>query len=169
MELQEHGVFERKPIVMSVSDAIDRYDLESWTVMGRRFLRQLSDFNRRYWKRSDLRRSSPLPFYQHDPKKRSERSNVLILRKGGCGIRKKTGDKAENNVWCDLPPKAMAVIARQPKTAPEIFPYTAIAITASFTRACKIVEIEDLHFHNLRREGASRLFVMEQVATAHRL
>ena len=32
--------------------------------------------------------------------------------------------------------------------------------SAAFTRACKALEIEDLHFHDMRHEGASRLFEM---------
>ncbi|WP_366142915.1 tyrosine-type recombinase/integrase [Pseudooceanicola sp.] len=34
------------------------------------------------------------------------------------------------------------------------------AITANFTRACKLLGIEELHFHDLRHEGISRLFEM---------
>lgn len=82
---------------------------------------------------------------------------------------KNPGQKKGNNVWCVLPPEAEAVIATMPKTAPEIFPFTADAISAAFTRACKLLGIEDLRFHDLRHEGASRLFEMgwtiPQVAT----
>jgi len=38
------------------------------------------------------------------------------------------------------------------------FPYTTDAISARFTRACQLLEIEDLHFHDLRHDGISRLF-----------
>src|SRR5262249_14571275 len=41
-----------------------------------------------------------------------------------------------------------------------IFPYSTDAISAAFTRACKILGIEDLRFHDLRHEGISRLFEM---------
>lgn len=79
------------------------------------------------------------------------------------------GQKKGNNVWCVLPPEAEAVIASMPRTSPEIFPVSADAISAAFTRACKLLGIEDLHFHDLRHEGASRLFEMgwtiPQVAT----
>jgi integrase len=46
--------------------------------------------------------------------------------------------------------------------APEerLFPYTAPAISAAFTRACALLEIKDLRFHDLRHEGISRLFEM---------
>ncbi len=71
---------------------------------------------------------------------------------------KHPGEKEGNDQWCDLPPEAMAVIDRAPKTSDRIFPYTAIAISANFTRACQLLGIEDLHFHDLRHEGVSRLF-----------
>ena len=44
-----------------------------------------------------------------------------------------------------------------PQTAERIFPYTSGAISAAFTRACKLLGVEDLHFHDLRHEGVSRL------------
>jgi integrase len=47
-----------------------------------------------------------------------------------------------------------------PQTGPTIFPASADAISAAFTRACKVLGIEDLHFHDLRHEGISRLFEM---------
>lgn len=73
---------------------------------------------------------------------------------------KNPGQKKGNNVWCVLPPEAEAVIRSMPKVSPEIFPYSRFAITANFTRACKLLGIEDLHFHDLRHEAASRLFEM---------
>lgn len=71
---------------------------------------------------------------------------------------KNPGEKLGNDVWVDLPPEAMRVIEAMPKTSKEIFPYSTDAISAAFTRACKFLEIEDLHFHDLRHEGVSRLF-----------
>ena len=73
---------------------------------------------------------------------------------------KNPGDKAGNNVWCDLPEPAVNIVFGQAKAAPQIFPFGADAISAAFTRACKILAIEDLHFHDLRHEGVSRLFEM---------
>lgn len=55
-----------------------------------------------------------------------------------------------------------------------IFPYKPRSVGTAFTRACKDLEIEDLHFHDLRHEGTSRLFeagfAIEQVAlvTGHK-
>ncbi len=74
---------------------------------------------------------------------------------------KNPGQKLGNNVWCHLPPEAMAIIKTMPKAVEEIFPYNAESISASWTRACKFLGIEDLHFHDLRHEGVSRLFEMD--------
>jgi integrase len=71
---------------------------------------------------------------------------------------KHPGDKKGNNVYCELPPEAVAVIKSMPRIKPEIFPYSTDAISAAFPRACKILGIEDLRFHDLRHEGISRLF-----------
>lgn len=55
-----------------------------------------------------------------------------------------------------------------------VFPYTEVSISTCFQRACEVLGIDDLHFHDLRHEGASRLFEagysIEQVAlvTGHR-
>lgn len=73
---------------------------------------------------------------------------------------KHPGEKIGNDHWLDLPPEALAVILRQPRDGDLIFPYSTDAITASFTRTCKVVGIEDLHFHDLRHDGVSRLFEM---------
>jgi integrase len=73
---------------------------------------------------------------------------------------KHPGDKTGNNVWCDLTPEAVAYIKATPKVDERIFPYSTDAVSASFTRACKVLDIEDLHFHDLRHDGVSRLFEM---------
>jgi integrase len=81
---------------------------------------------------------------------------------------KHPGDKAGNDIWCELPPEAAAYIESMPKRGKEVFPYTTDAIGAAFTRACNILginteEMEDserLHFHDLRHDGISRLFEM---------
>lgn len=55
-----------------------------------------------------------------------------------------------------------------------IFPYVHKSAGTAFTRACKELAIEDLHFHDLRHEGTSRMFEagfsIQQVAlvTGHR-
>jgi integrase len=71
---------------------------------------------------------------------------------------KNPGAKIGNDVWCELPPEAEAIIKRQPKNTECIFPYRVGGICAAFTRACRLLGIDDLHFHDLRHEGVSRLF-----------
>ena len=73
---------------------------------------------------------------------------------------KHPGDKKGNNVYCELPPEALAIIKSMPRAEPQILPYSTDAISASFTRACRFLAIEDLRFHDLRHEGISRLFEM---------
>ncbi|WIE52558.1 site-specific integrase [Pseudomonas sp. GM17] len=74
---------------------------------------------------------------------------------------KNPGQKIGNDVWCHLPDEAWAILHSMPKVEREIFPYNAKSVSASFTRACPMVGIEDLHFHDLRHEGVSRLFEMD--------
>jgi integrase len=73
---------------------------------------------------------------------------------------KNPGQKIGNDVWCDLPAEAIAIIDSMPKSSDRIFPYSTDATSANFTRACKVLGIDDLHFHDLRHEGVSRLFEM---------
>lgn len=74
---------------------------------------------------------------------------------------KNPGQKIGNNVWCHLPDEAWAILQSMPRTHREIFPYNSRSVSASFTRACPLLGIEDLHFHDLRHEGVSRLFEMD--------
>jgi len=73
---------------------------------------------------------------------------------------KHPGQKIGNDTWCDLPPEARRVIDTLPRGKGAIFPYNHRSISGSFTKACKFLTIPDLHFHDLRHEGASRLFEM---------
>lgn len=71
---------------------------------------------------------------------------------------KNPGQKHGNDVWCHLPAEAWRIMHSMPKVSEFVFPYNARSISASFTRACLFLEIEDLHFHDLRHDGVSRLF-----------
>lgn len=57
---------------------------------------------------------------------------------------------------------AMTIIQRQPKmpgaAAEWVFPFNHRSVGAAFTRACQFLQIQDLHFHDLRHEATSRLF-----------
>jgi integrase len=84
------------------------------------------------------------------------------LDSAGCRIlvrdMKNPGEKIGNDVWCDLPAEALQIIQSMSSNTDEIFPFTTDAIGMSFTRACQLLGIEDLRFHDLRHDGVSRLF-----------
>lgn len=72
---------------------------------------------------------------------------------------KHPGEKIGNDQWCDLPEEAVAIAESMPP-GDLLFPFTEDAISAAFTRACALLGIEDLTFHDLRHDGVSRLFEM---------
>lgn len=53
---------------------------------------------------------------------------------------------------------AFGIIKRQWKSGARIFPYKARTISTLVTRAAVACKLEDLHLHDLRHEGISRLF-----------
>ncbi|MEZ8410478.1 site-specific integrase [Vibrio splendidus] len=58
-----------------------------------------------------------------------------------------------------LSEKALEVLSNQPKRADDLlFPYTAKAIGYQWRKLTKTLEIDDLHFHDLRTEAACRMF-----------
>ncbi len=56
-----------------------------------------------------------------------------------------------------LPRSAYKLIMKQPRVDDRIFPYNHRTIGTYFTRACKMLEIEDLHFHDLRHHSLTWL------------
>jgi integrase len=64
--------------------------------------------------------------------------------------------------------------SKQPKVDDRICPFNSRSVTAGFQRVRNALGISDLRYHDLRREGASRLFEkgysIEEVAqvTGHR-
>lgn len=71
---------------------------------------------------------------------------------------KNPGQKKGNDIWCELPDPCCAIIDAMPRVEERIFPFHSDSVSTRFTRACQFLEIEDLHFHDLRHEGTSRLF-----------
>jgi integrase len=65
-----------------------------------------------------------------------------------------------NDMLLDIRKEAQSIINSMPRVDDRIFPYNRDVISRHFTDACKILGIEDLHFHDLRHEGISRLFEM---------
>ncbi|MGS1076634.1 site-specific integrase [Pseudoxanthomonas beigongshangi] len=72
--------------------------------------------------------------------------------------RKDPNEKDGNDQWVPLLGDAAKIIERQEREGALIFPYKADSVGAAFRRACIRLQINDLHFHDLRHEGTSRLF-----------
>jgi len=62
-----------------------------------------------------------------------------------------------NHILTSVPPRAAAIIERQPRTPtePRIFPYVANSVANSFYHATNKLDLEHLTFHTLRHEAAS--------------
>jgi len=85
----------------------------------------------------------------------NEREQTLIIRN-----RKDPRNKKGNDCKIPLCDKALEIIKKQKNDHPEdiIFPYDSRSICAAWQRVCKENNILDLHYHDLRAEGACRLF-----------
>lgn len=76
--------------------------------------------------------------------------------------RKDPRNKKGNDQTVPLLPDAWAIvepIIKEKKTG-FLFPYDPRSVSASFTRACTALGIEDLHFHDLRHRAAAQFFRM---------
>ncbi|MCL1123291.1 site-specific integrase [Shewanella surugensis] len=88
--------------------------------------------------------------------------------------RKDPRKKEGNHMIVPLLGGSFDIVKRQPKTDELIFPYKSPSITSGFQRVRNKLGINDLRYHDLRREGASRLFEkgysLEEVAqvTGHK-
>lgn len=74
--------------------------------------------------------------------------------------RKDPEEKIGNDQTIPLLGPAWEIVQRQPQIADRIFPYREKSVSSAFTRTCQHLGIEGLRFHDLRREGASRLIEM---------
>lgn len=72
--------------------------------------------------------------------------------------RKDPRKKSGNHMLVPLLGGAWEILQRQPKEDDRIFPYNEKSVTAGFQRVRNALGISDLRYHDLRREGASRLF-----------
>ena len=90
---------------------------------------------------------------------RLERRDIhLDTRTGLLRDAKHPTAKEGNHKHFKLTPEASAILERQPNTSELFFPYDPKSISSAFTRACKLLGIPDLRFHDLRHEATSRLF-----------
>jgi integrase len=88
--------------------------------------------------------------------------------------RKDPRKKEGNHMIVPLLAGSYDLVNKHKKIDDRIFPYNPRSVTAGFQRVRNSLNIEDLRYHDLRREGASRLFekgyTIEEVAqvTGHR-
>ena len=74
--------------------------------------------------------------------------------------RKSPNGSAGNNDILPLLGDTLEILLNQPKTDERIFPFNARSITAGFRKSIRKLGINELRYHDLRREGASRLIEM---------
>ncbi|WP_312517309.1 site-specific integrase [Massilia sp.] len=93
----------------------------------------------------------------------NQQDRTIIIRN-----RKHPTEKVGNDQEVPLLGEAWEIVRRQPEKGDRIFPVTEGTVSTIFPRACQVLGIEDLKFHDLRHEGVSRLFeqgyTIEQVA-----
>lgn len=86
--------------------------------------------------------------YEPDQKRVKVRGMKSPTKKGGIDL------------WCNLTDEAIAIINKQPRTDERIFPYNHMSISRRFVNACKLLEIDDLHWHDTRHFAATRFAEM---------
>lgn len=97
-----------------------------------------------------------------------DRKSVIVRN------RKDPRKKAGNHMTVPLLGDSFDIVMRQPRAGRRIFPCEPKSVTSAFQRVRSKLGITDLRYHDLRREGASRLFEIgygiEDVAqvTGHR-
>ncbi|OBT08230.1 integrase [Shewanella sp. UCD-FRSSP16_17] len=79
-------------------------------------------------------------------------NKTIIVRE-----RKNPNGSQNNNTILPLLGESFDIITNQPKVDERIFPYNPRSITAGFRKTVKKLGLENLRYHDLRREGASRL------------
>jgi integrase len=120
---------------------------------------RLDEICRIDWKDLDVQKRMLLIRDRKDPRNKSGNDQrIPLFAATGCDAWKLIG--------------AQALLFKQMKG--RVFPYNSRSVGTAFRRACRATKIEDLHFHDLRHEGTSRLFeagfAIEQVAlvTGHK-
>lgn len=94
----------------------------------------------------------------------------MVLVRDRKDPRRKTG----NDQWIPLLGQSWDLVQRQPRVSERIFPIHPQTLSKYFKEACDALAIPDLHLHDMRHEGTSRMFedgyLIQQVAlvTGHK-
>ncbi|GMU68412.1 MAG: hypothetical protein AMXMBFR37_07450 [Steroidobacteraceae bacterium] len=127
-------------------------------------LQKLDEYFTHRDKRADLPMRDILHFAIHSARRQAEicrvewEDNDDVSRSGVVRDAKHPREKQGNHRRFKYTQEAWDIVQRQPRTHPCIFPFNPKSVGAAFTRACHILGIDDLRFHDLRHEGTSRLF-----------
>ena len=107
-----------------------------------------------------------------------DRDQKMLIIRDRKDPRNKTGNDQRIPLFAATGFDAWALVMDQArhsgKQRGRIFPYNSRSVGTAFRRACVVAGVTDLHFHDLRHEGTSRLFEfglsIEQVAlvTGHK-
>lgn len=121
-----------------------------------------------YFSRRDRRAKIPMrelmQFAIHSARREAEicrlewLDNDAVARTGMVRDAKHPRHKDGNHKRFKFTPEAWAIVERQPRGSEYIFPFDPKSVCAAFTRACHLLGIQDLRFHDMRHEATSRLF-----------
>ena len=72
--------------------------------------------------------------------------------------RKDPRNKKGNDQTVPLLGRAWDIVQAQPTRKGRVFPFVDVTVKSAWQRGCEVCGIEDLHLHDLRHEGISRMF-----------
>ena len=122
-----------------------------------------SFFARRDKRRSNIPMKDIMWFAIHSARRQGEITNLLFSD---------NAEKSQTGAVRDLKhpterdrirrfkytPEAWEIICRQDRDDNRIFPFEPRSVGSAFHQACKLLDIHNLRFHDLRHEATSRLF-----------
>jgi len=120
-------------------------------------------FEKRDRRRSNIPMNDIMWFAIHSARRQSEITELLFSdndRQFQTGIVRNLKHPTERDQIrrFKYTPEAWEIVCRQDHDEDCIFPYEPRSIGSAFRQACKLLDIHDLHFHDLRHEATSRLF-----------
>jgi integrase len=127
-------------------------------------LQQLDAFFKHRDQRGDIPMRDIMWFAIHSARRQAEicrltwRDNNERHRTGVVRDAKHPTAKDGNDRTFKYTPEAWAIVCRQQRVSEFVFPHDPRSVSAAFTRACHVLGIENLRFHDLRHEATSRLF-----------
>ena len=102
-------------------------------------------------------------FAVHSARRQSEITSLLIDdndQKTQTGIVRNLKHPSDRELFrrFKYSDEASEIVHRQNHDGDRVFPFEPKTIGSAFTRACRVLEIDDLRFHDLRHEATSRFF-----------